>query len=116
MRLLAISLCFSLAASSSVSKNILQAVFPPPDPTLAVKGLKQAALEAKLAEPLEISQPIESNPISTPRWIICLRSGASDESRRRVYSIFFKDNDYVLSRLSVIVDRCDGQVFFSMNK
>jgi hypothetical protein len=118
MRLWLLSLCLVLAACSSASERIAQEVISPPDPAIAVKGLKQAAQEAKLAEPLEISQPIEAPAPSTLRWIICLRSGASDESKRRIYSVFFKNNDYVPAslRLSVILDRCDGQAFFPMNK
>jgi hypothetical protein len=116
MRLWLLSLCLVLAACSSASERIPQEVISPPDPAIAVKGLKQAAQEAKLAEPLEISQPTEAPAPSTPRWIICLRSAASEESKKRIYSVLFSKNAYTALRLSVILDRCDGQTFFPMKQ
>jgi hypothetical protein len=71
---------------------------------------QKAAAEAKLAEPIEVSEPIRTNPISTPPWIICLRSGTSEESKRRTYSAFF-NKVYVSSKWSVIMDHCEEQVF-----
>ena len=45
-----------------------------------------------------------------------IRSGATEESKRQTYSVFFKDNDYVSSRLSAIVDHCEAQVFSALGK
>src|SRR5258707_10566410 len=60
-----------------------------------VKGggdVRTVATQAKLGEPVEIAGPIPANPISSTPWIICLRSGATEESKRYSYSAFFKDN------------------------
>src|SRR5882724_1947497 len=105
MRLLAVSLCFVLAACSSVSESIPQEVTPPPDAATALKGLKTAASEAKLEAPVEVSEPIRANPVSSSPWLICLRSGKSDETKRQTYTAFFK-NGYVSSRWSAFVDHC----------
>jgi hypothetical protein len=82
-----------------------------PELLKVVESLKKIAVEAKLEEPLEISQPIEANPISLTPWIICLRSGASERAKKLVYSVFFKNNEYVSSRPTAIVDHCEAQVF-----
>ena len=110
MRLLAVSLCFVLAACSSVSESIPQEVAPPPDAATALKGLKAAASEAKLEAPVEVSEPVRANPVSSSPWLICLRSGKSEQSKRLTYSAFFK-KDYVSSRWSATVDNCSEQVY-----
>jgi hypothetical protein len=114
MRWLVLTLCLVSAACSS--ESVTPEVEAPPDLTAAAAGLKQAAQDAKLAAPLEISQPTEAPPPSTERWIICLRSAASEESKKRIYSAFFSKNSYRSVRLSVILDRCDGQTFFPMSQ
>jgi hypothetical protein len=70
--------------------------------------LKNVAAEAHFAEPVEISDPIRAPPISLSPWLICLRSGKSEESKRLTYSAFFTDK-YVSSRYSAIVDDCGEQ-------
>jgi hypothetical protein len=88
---------------------------PKPEPapyiSTVIPELKNAAAIEKMAEPLEVAGPIAANPISSAPWIICLRSGASEQSRRLVYSVFFKDGKYDSVRLSAIVDRCEAQTF-----
>ena len=110
MRLLALLLCLVLPACSLVSESIPEDVVPSPDPFTALKGLKTAASEAHFAEPVEVSDPIRANPISSSPWLICLRSGKSKESKRLTYSAFFTDK-YVSSRYSAIVDHCGEQVY-----
>jgi hypothetical protein len=102
-------LCSLLAGCSSVES------FPenlPPAPYLSTSDLdlKKVAAEAHLAEPVEVSEPIRANPISLSPWLICLRSGNSEESKRLTYSAFFTDK-YVSSHWSSLVDNCGGQVF-----
>jgi hypothetical protein len=87
-----------------------QDVVPPPDPSTTLKGLKTAASDAHFAEPLEVSDPIRAHPVSSSPWLICLRSGKSDETKRQTYTAFFK-NGYVSSRWSAIVDHCAEQVY-----
>jgi hypothetical protein len=102
-------LCFLLAGCSSVES------FPenlPPAPSLSavLSELKKVAAEAHLAEPVEVADPIRANPISLSPWLICLRSGKSEESKRLTYSAFFTDK-FVSSRYSAIVDHCEEQVY-----
>jgi hypothetical protein len=110
MRVSALLLCVLLAACSSVSESVPEDVLPPPDPSTALAGLKTAAANAKLEAPVEVSDPIRANPNSSSPWLICLRSGKSEESKRLTYSAFFK-KDYVSSRWSVFVDHCGEQVY-----
>jgi hypothetical protein len=114
MWVLALMLCLVLAACSSASETIPQDVVPPPSPSTALIGLKTAASEAHLAEPVEVSDPIRANPASSSPWLICLRSGKSEETKRLTYSAFFK-NGYVSSRWSAFVDRCGEQVYHPLN-
>jgi hypothetical protein len=97
-------LCFLLAGCSSAES------FPedlPAAPSLSAVAatLKTVAAQAHLAEPVEVSDPIRANPISSSPWLICLRSGQSEESKRLTYSAFFTDK-LVSSRYSAIVDNC----------
>jgi hypothetical protein len=73
---------------------------------------RQAA-EAHLAEPVEVSDPFRAPPISLSPWLICLRSGKSEESKRLTYSAFFTDK-YVSSHYSAIVDKCGEQAYHSL--
>jgi len=114
LRLSALPLLFLLTACSTV--DLAQPVNPP-DPANAkvVGSLKTVATEAKLEPPLEISAPMDASAVSSARWIICLRSGASDESKRLTYSVFFKDDDYVSSRISAVMEPCAAQAFTALN-
>jgi hypothetical protein len=110
MRVLALLLCFVLAACSSVSESVPEDLVPFPDAATALKGLKTAASDAKLEAPVEVSDPIRANPASSSPWLVCLRSGKSEASKRLTYSAFFK-KEYVSSRWSVFVDHCEEQVY-----
>lgn len=114
MRVLALLWCLALAACSSVSESVPEDVVPPPDAATAFKGLKTVASDAKLEAPVEVSDPIRANPISSSPWLICLRSGKSEESKRLTYSAFFKQ-DYVSSRWSVFVDHCGEQAYHPLS-
>jgi hypothetical protein len=107
MRVLALILCANLCACSSLD-GITQNDVPPPDQLSILKGLKKAAWDAKLAEPIEISDPVRPNSISSAAWLVCLRSGKSEESKRLTYSAFF-NKEYVSSHWSAIVDQCNSQ-------
>jgi hypothetical protein len=111
MRVLALLLCLGLAACSSVFGDLPEIVVPPPpDPTAARAALIAAASGAKIAEPIEVSDPIRADPISSSPWLICLRSAESEASKRLIYAAFFTDK-YVSSRWSVFVDHCGEQVY-----
>jgi hypothetical protein len=102
-------LCFLLAGCSSI-ESFPENLPPAPDLSTIVSQLKTVAAEAHLAEPVEVSDVIRAPPISLSPWLICLRSGKSDESKRLTYLAFFTEK-YVSSHYSAIVDDCGGQVY-----
>ena len=79
MRWLALTLCLISAGCSYLydSTPPMEAE-PPPDTAVALAGLKATATEAKLVEPLEVSQVMETPENFTQRWMICIRSGVSE--------------------------------------
>ena len=105
-------LCFLLAGCSSV-ESFPENLPPSPDLSTIASQLKTVAAEAHLAEPVEVSDPTRAPPISSSPWLICLRSGKSDESKRLTYSAFFTDK-YVSSHYSAIVDHCEERVYRSL--
>jgi hypothetical protein len=116
LRLSILTLCLVLVACSSHREDLPTAVINPPDPSKVTASLRSVAAQAKIEEPLEVSAPIQANPTSSIPWMICLRSGATEESKRHTYAAFFKNNDYVSSRWSVIIDHCETQVFSPLAK
>jgi hypothetical protein len=102
-------LCSTLAAcSTSESFPPMQPYVPPSMPTTVdlVAGVKQAAAEAHLAAPLEMSdlRPTDHGP---GHFIVCIR-GVSNDFRTGFYAAFF-DEKYKASRLPVILDGCEKQ-------
>ena len=61
--------------------------------------------------PLEVAGPIAANSISVAPWIICLRSAATEQAPKPVYSVFFTDGKLSSIRESIIVDHCEAQNF-----
>lgn len=116
MRFLSVSLCILLMACSTRPESLPSATVGAPHPSKVVESLRKVAVEAKLGEPLEMSVPIRAHPISSIPWIVCLRSGATELSKRRPLAVFYRGNDYVEARLSVIVDRCESQAFTALPK
>jgi hypothetical protein len=112
MRLSVLPLFFLLAACSAELVDLPKpATISPPDPVKVAGRLKDFATQVKLQPPIEVSAPIEAPANNTDRWIICLRSGVSDESKRRTYSVFFKNDDLVTARLSAMMEPCSQQAF-----
>jgi hypothetical protein len=110
IRLLALLLCLVLPAYSLSLKVYPRTSYRLPIHFTALKGLKTVASKAHLAEPVEVSDPIRANQISSSPWLICLKSGKSEESKRPTYSAYFTDK-YVSSRYSSIVDHYGEQVY-----
>ena len=69
-----------------------------------------AVADSHFDPPIEATDPIRASPVSSSPWLVCFRSGKSDELRRRTYSAFFTDR-YVSSRYSAILDGCAGQPY-----
>jgi len=72
------------------------------------KGIKQAAAEEKVTGPIEMSdlRPTDHGP---GHFVVCIRG--VDEKYRRVgyYAVFFDNDDYKGSRMSVMIDDCEKQ-------
>ncbi len=114
MRLQAPLLCLSLAACSSVSENVIsQDVARPPDEKV-LEGMKVAVVESRFELPLEVSDLMRSNPNYTPRWMVCLRSTKTEETKRLTRTVFFSDQGYVSSRYSAIMDGCASQSYHTL--
>ena len=102
-------MCCVLAACSSLVIEL--PIISAPEPLKAVEGAKKAAAVEKLVGLLEISAVREAHPLSPGPYILCIRGGVSDTALRHTYAVFFKNDVYVGTRMSVMVDNCDAQVF-----
>src|SRR5258707_5478714 len=107
-------LCVLLAGCSSVVETFPETLPAAPSFSAVAPTLKPVVAEAHLAEPVEVSDPIRSHPISSSPWLICLSSGNSEESKRVTYSAFFTDK-YVSSHYSAIVDDCVQHAYHPLN-
>jgi hypothetical protein len=111
MRALIIMASFGLAACST---HYDQPLVTAPEPAKAIEGAKKAAAEEKLAGPLEISAVREAYPLGpggSGPYVLCIRGAVSATGQRRTYAVFFKNNDYVETRMSVIIDHCEAEAF-----
>jgi hypothetical protein len=111
MRLLKLLPCLVLGACSSFLDDIPQKPDPAPFISTSADDLRKAAEQEKLAKPLEVAGPIAANSNSIAPWIICLRSAATEQAQKLVYSVFFKDGKLASVRESAIVDHCEAQNF-----
>jgi hypothetical protein len=111
MRLLKLLPCLALGACSAFLDDLPEKADPAPFISTSADDLWKAADQEKLVKPLEVAGPIPANTISVAPWIICLRSSANEQTRQRVYSVFFKDGKLSSVRPSVIVDHCETQNF-----
>jgi hypothetical protein len=100
--------CFSLAACSTHYDLPLVTA---PEPAKAIEGAKKAAAEEKLVGSLEISAIREAYPLGPGPYVLCIRAAESAKEVRRTYAVFFKNNDYVGVRMSVIIDHCESEAF-----
>jgi hypothetical protein len=83
-----------------------------PSPAKALEGARTAAEEEKLVGLIERSEVREADPPLGPgRYVLCLR-GANNA--RRTYAVFFDNDEYKGSRMSVILDGCEKQAFTPM--
>lgn len=108
MRVFAVLACLVLAACSSVYN------LPPvtaPDPEAATKAAKKASNEEKLVGSVEVSAVREGHPLSPGPYILCIRGAESATKPSRTYAVFFKNNDYVGTRMSVMIDSCEKETF-----
>jgi hypothetical protein len=107
MRWLPVAICLGLTACSSVEPTALDPG-PPPDFLKVKPLLTRVASEFRIVVGLEVAGPIRAHPVSSIPWIMCLRSASTP---RKTYAAFFKGDEYIRSRMSVIEDRCDSESY-----
>src|ERR1700726_1817319 len=103
--------CFTLAACApAVELPPMKAYVPPSMPTTAAasEGIKKAATEEKLTGPIEMSDLRETDH-GPGRFVLCIRGVESKYRRVGTYAVFFDNNDYKGSRMSVMMDDCEKQ-------
>jgi hypothetical protein len=104
--------CFTLAACSAPEGlPPMPSYVPPsmPTPEAVDKGIKQAATDAHLIGPMEMSD-LRPNDRGVGHFMLCIR-GVSNDSRTGTYVVFFDDNVYKALRLPVISDDCEKQTY-----
>jgi hypothetical protein len=104
-------LCSTLAACSPpVELPLMKAYVTPSMPTMdaAAKGITQAATEEKITGPIETSD-LRQTDHGPGRFVLCIRAVEAKYSRPVTYAVFFDNNDYKGSRMSVMIDDCERQ-------
>jgi hypothetical protein len=108
------SVFIALLLSGCSSMEMPPAIYTAPSPPTQAgitAGVKEAASQAKLSPPLEISdvRPTDHGPGS---YFVCMREVVSSTSEKRpAYSVFYNNDDFKGERLSVIMDACEAQAF-----
>jgi hypothetical protein len=106
-------LCSTLAACSTpVESPPIKPYVPPSMPTSAAanKGIAQAATEEKITGPIEMSDLRETDH-GPGRFVLCIRGVEPKYKRVTTYAVFFDNDDYKGSRMSVMIDDCEKQAY-----
>ena len=74
------------------------------------KGVKQAADEAKLKPPLQVSDLRQSDH-GPGRFMLCMHAMDPKSNLVVTYAVFFDSNEYKGERLPVILDECEKQSY-----
>jgi hypothetical protein len=107
----AVLVCFAVAACSPAAESsIIGDYVPPAMPTTAAAsdGIKKAATEENLTGPIEMSELRETDH-GPGRFVLCIRGVEAKYRRVGTYAVFFNNNDYKGSRMSVMIDDCEKQ-------
>jgi hypothetical protein len=107
MKWSAIGLCVTLAACSPVPRLPPETV-PPPSLAKATANIRTVAGQYHLTGQLEVAGPIEAPIVSTPPWVICLKSASQP---RFSVALYYKADIYVSSHEATLGDHCDSQAF-----
>ena len=114
MRALVVLLCTALAACSALEGfSTANPYVVPSMPTMAAAttGATRAAAEAKLTGPIEMSD-LRQTDRGPGRFMLCIRNAQPKDGRAATYySVFFDNDDYKGSRMSVIMDDCEKQAY-----
>ena len=104
--------CLTLAACSWLNDPTLPPYVTPSMPTMAAagKGVKQAAANAHLTAPLEMSDLREADH-GPGHFQLCMRGVEPKSNRVVTYAVFFDNNAYMGQRLPVILDHCEMQSY-----
>lgn len=81
----------------------------PPSVSKVLDGAKRGANEVKLVGPVEISSAREAYPLGPGPYLVCIRG--ANALGMRTYAVFFKNDSYISTRSSVIIDSCETQAF-----
>jgi hypothetical protein len=112
VRLLAVFVSLVLTACSTIPAYVPPATYAPKF-SKAREGAKFAANQEKLVGLVEISAVRKAHPLGDGPYILCVR-GDNSRNGVRTYAVFFKNNDYVSTRMSVMLDNCETQAFTSL--
>jgi len=110
MRKTLLLLCLALEAVPWVSARAGSVEAPRPDDAALLVGIRQAINDSHFTSPIEVTELFSAPSNSSNPWMLCIRSGQSDETRRIGYSAFFNEQ-YVQSRYSVFYDNCGAQQY-----
>jgi hypothetical protein len=101
-----------------MSDQIPLEVGPAPDQEQLTKGIVAGIKDSQFRPPYEVTDPFRTPPQYAESWMLCMRSGASDEASRPTYSVFYgmnysvgKDGQYLKSRYSLDPDNCGAQTY-----
>jgi len=112
--LLLLSFLLGGCAASTAGSSLMdaQAYAPPSMPTMAAatKGIAQAVAEEKLTGPIEMSD-LRQTDHGPGRFMLCIRAVGPKDSRAATYAVFFDNDDYKGTRMSVIMDYCENQAY-----
>jgi len=106
----AVLVCLTLAACSPAVELSIAAYVPPSMPTAAAagEGIKKATTEEKLTGTVQMSDLRETDH-GPGRFMLCIRGVDAKYKRLRTYAVFFDNNEYKGSRISVMMDDCEKQ-------
>jgi hypothetical protein len=106
----AVLVCFTLAACSTAGESSIAAYVPPSMPTAAAagEGIKKATTEENLTGPIEMSD-LRQTDHGPGHFVLCIRGVEAKYRRVGTYAVFFDNNDYKGSRMSVMIDDCEKQ-------
>jgi len=104
----------SVFADNSGSVPVFHPAHPPTQEAVR-KGINSLVKEAKLTLPVEISA-IRKADHGPGSYFLCLREAHTVPGKKQLfYAVFFDDDAYKDSRLSVIVEACELQQYAQLN-
>lgn len=110
MRWLLVLACLIFGGCSPTVYD-LPAVYAP-EPSIAMDGARVGANEARLVGPVEVSATRESYPLEPGPYMLCIRGINTVTPGTYTYAVFFKNNKYITTRMSVMIDKCDAETYY----